>query len=276
MDDKDMFWLAGLLEGEGSFLKPAPSEPKYPRIIFPSSDEDIAQRVAKLFEVNYIYRRESRHPNWKPECNVSVKGKRAASIMGLLYPLMGERRKRQIEAAVGETPKIENQFGEASWFYWLVGYLEGEGSFIQATQKRPTKPAIRISSTDGDVLHRAAKMLSVKCFGPYKVPAIENNRKDRYLVNVSGRKAIRLMEQLRPHMGERRQAQIDAVLASYQVKGHPQGDTHPQAKLTAGKVRVIKQRIREGEKLSRLAAEYEVDTGLIWQIKAGRIWRQVE
>jgi hypothetical protein len=76
-------------------------------------------------------------------------------------------------------------------------------------------------------------------------------------------------------LGQRRQAQIDEVIAAYAPKPHPQGDTHPQAKLTAERVGVIKQRLRQGEKITVLAGEYGVDKGLIWQIKAGRIWQQV-
>jgi hypothetical protein len=40
-------------------------------------------------------------------------------------------------------------------------------------------------------------------------------------------------------------------------------------------VRDIKRRLLGGEKLTALAREYGVDKGLIWQIKAGRIWQQV-
>jgi hypothetical protein len=40
-------------------------------------------------------------------------------------------------------------------------------------------------------------------------------------------------------------------------------------------VSAIKGRLEEGETLTRLAAEFSVDKGLIWQIKAGRIWRHV-
>jgi hypothetical protein len=83
------------------------------------------------------------------------------------------------------------------------------------------------------------------------------------------------MKLLHPLMGQRRQSQIDAVIASYAPRPQTHGDTHPHAKLTAEKVREIKRRLGEGARLTRLAAEYEVDQGLIWQIKAGRIWRHV-
>ena len=96
MDEKDLCWLAGLLEGEGSFLKPAPSEPKLPRITIEMTDEDVIRKVASLFEVNY-YATLNRNDGRKVTYKVQVKGKRAASIMQQILPLMGIRRQQQIE-----------------------------------------------------------------------------------------------------------------------------------------------------------------------------------
>ncbi len=83
-----------------------------------------------------------------------------------------------------------------------------------------------------------------------------------------------MMLRLRPLMGQRRQSQIDEVITSY-IPDRNHGDNHPQAKLTTDKVSEIKQRLSNGEGTSALAKEYGVDPGLIWQIKAERIWRHV-
>ncbi len=85
-----------------------------------------------------------------------------------------------------------------------------------------------------------------------------------------------LMKILHPERGQRRQQQIAAALASYQPKGLARGERHGQSKLTSEQVSQIKTRLRAGEKLTYLAREYGVDQGLIWQIKAGRIWQQVD
>jgi hypothetical protein len=276
MDEKDLFWLAGLLEGEGSFLKPAPSEPGYSRVKISMTDYDIILRVTALFKVRYICASQPYQENHKCKYITQVKGRNAVTIMRQLYPLMGERRKMQIAGAVGEIPQADYEYNEENWFYWLAGLLEGEGSFLKSSPSRLDEPRVHVNMTDQDVMERVALLMQVKSKGPYRRTEGDTIRKPRYFATSKGPKAMRLMEQLRPHMGQRRQAQIDAALASYQVKGHPQGDTHPQAKLTAEKVSIIKRRLRAGEKLTRLAAEYEVDRGLIWQIKAGRIWRQVE
>ena len=45
-----LFWLAGILEGEGSFLARPPSSPNSPAIRLPMTDVDVVERVAAIFE----------------------------------------------------------------------------------------------------------------------------------------------------------------------------------------------------------------------------------
>jgi hypothetical protein len=45
-------------------------------------------------------------------------------------------------------------------FYWLVGLLEGEGSFIAATQTH--QEMIRVEMTDADVVQRVATLFGVR------------------------------------------------------------------------------------------------------------------
>ena len=82
MDRKDLYWLAGLLEGEGSFQKPAPCEPKYPRITIKMTNRDIIERVAALFERNYIHTRKHSRLDWKDSHGTLVKGKRPFKLCG--------------------------------------------------------------------------------------------------------------------------------------------------------------------------------------------------
>jgi hypothetical protein len=44
----DLHWLAGLLEGEGSFLKGPPSAPRHPILALQMTDEDVVARVAAM------------------------------------------------------------------------------------------------------------------------------------------------------------------------------------------------------------------------------------
>ena len=53
---------------------------------------------------------------------------------------------------------------ERDEFFWLVGLLEGEGSFMPAPPSEPTRPRISIQMTDEDVLSRVAQSGAV-CSG---------------------------------------------------------------------------------------------------------------
>ena len=50
MKETDLTWLAGLLEGEGSFLKAPPSDPNCPRISLEMTDKDVVERAALLMQ----------------------------------------------------------------------------------------------------------------------------------------------------------------------------------------------------------------------------------
>jgi len=95
----DLHWLAGLLEGEGSFLKGPPSAPRYPVLALQMTDEDVVRRVAEMFgrRVGCWQPRERR---WLPTYLVRITGSKAVAWMTALRPLMGNRRQLQIDQAV--------------------------------------------------------------------------------------------------------------------------------------------------------------------------------
>jgi hypothetical protein len=92
-------WLAGLLEGEGSFLKGPPSAPRYPVLALQMTDEDVVARVAAMFD-RKLGRWQSRHAREQPVFLVRITGAKAVAWMTALRPLMGERRQLQIDRAV--------------------------------------------------------------------------------------------------------------------------------------------------------------------------------
>jgi hypothetical protein len=95
----DLHWLAGLLEGEGSFMPGEPSNPNAPRISLAMTDFDIVRRAADLFGIKSISTRAGK-PGWQTSYSFHLKGRRAIVMMQQLYPLMGARRKTQIERAL--------------------------------------------------------------------------------------------------------------------------------------------------------------------------------
>jgi len=63
------------------------------------TDEDVIARVAEVFAVKY-YSVHPRNEKHKTAYVCHLKGYRAADLMSELYPLMSERRQRQINRAL--------------------------------------------------------------------------------------------------------------------------------------------------------------------------------
>lgn len=87
----DLLWLAGLLEGEGTFDA---HRDKYPRIRLAMTDRDIVGRAASLMDSGI---RLSLHaaPN-KPTWHTELSGRKAADVMRSILPHMGARRSSKI------------------------------------------------------------------------------------------------------------------------------------------------------------------------------------
>ena len=99
MDESDLHWLAGLLEGEGSFLKPPPSNGNRIRISIQMTDVDVIERVCSLWGTKY-YVSKPQKAHHKPGYVTGLGYAPAAEMMRRLRPLMGERRRQQIDAAL--------------------------------------------------------------------------------------------------------------------------------------------------------------------------------
>lgn len=100
MKTLDLAWLAGLLEGEGSFLKGSPSKPNRPRVSLQMTDADVVNRAAALMGAGVGRKYDRRNPNWKPIYQVVLSGGRSVDLMKRLRPHMGQRRQQQIDEAM--------------------------------------------------------------------------------------------------------------------------------------------------------------------------------
>ena len=83
-------WLAGILEGEGTFGHYSST-----RIKVKMGDRDIIERVAKLWGTE-VKVREDKRPNANTMYETSVYGPTAIEWMKRVYLLMGIRRKAKI------------------------------------------------------------------------------------------------------------------------------------------------------------------------------------
>ena len=86
-------WVAGLLEGEGSFFL---SKQGYPAICCTMTDEDIIQRLHYCTGVGHVngpYHFGNK-PVWAWRCSKKAD---CAMIISKVYRYMGERRRKQID-----------------------------------------------------------------------------------------------------------------------------------------------------------------------------------
>ena len=116
MDVQTLYWLAGLLEGEGSFMRGTPSCPNLPVIALQMTDEDIVAKVSQIFGVKYSKDKPSKrhveNPHWKRVYSVRIKGQRAVDIMQEIFPLMGIRRQKQMQNAIESHQIKQKRFRE--------------------------------------------------------------------------------------------------------------------------------------------------------------------
>lgn len=98
----ELYWLAGWLEGEGSFIAPPPSDPRRPRISAQARDGDVVAEAGRLLAIKPLLDRscQQRNPSWSAMWRVLLQGRRAISMMLALEPLMGVRRRQQIRTAI--------------------------------------------------------------------------------------------------------------------------------------------------------------------------------
>ena len=90
-------WLAGLLEAEGSFLRPPPSAPKAPILVCRMTDLDVIQRVAAAFGVSVLAIDKGAY---RTEYSARLKGAPCTRLMTALRPFMGIRRRAAIDRAL--------------------------------------------------------------------------------------------------------------------------------------------------------------------------------
>ena len=106
---RDIAWVAGLIDGEGSFLwsnyvhRERGKEYQYsrPAIQINMTDEDTIAKVAKYFRTSYWKVCPDKRGNRKQLYTTHIEGKRAIGWMLTLHPLMSKRRQEKINEIVG-------------------------------------------------------------------------------------------------------------------------------------------------------------------------------
>lgn len=105
---------------------------------------------------------------------------------------------------------------------WMAGLLEGEGSFgLDKRSKQryekstsPPGPYIKISMTDEDVIQKMAQLVNKTYYSPTRLTA---KNKQVYILHIGDRETLLvLLPRLFPHLGKRRQAQVQVCLDALQ------------------------------------------------------------
>lgn len=95
LSKEDLFWMVGLLEGEGCFAWSKSGRKMWPKITIDMTDEDVIVRFSSLIERKY-FPRPAKPPNKKAHYVCAIAGTPAAELMNILLPHMGVRRQKKI------------------------------------------------------------------------------------------------------------------------------------------------------------------------------------
>lgn len=103
----DLYWLAGLYEGEGHFCY---SKSGSPRMQLKMTDEDIIARARSLiYSDAKIFIKQHENPKFKTSYTIAIHGMLAIQWMMTLYILMGRRRKEQIREVISTWKLVERR-----------------------------------------------------------------------------------------------------------------------------------------------------------------------
>ena len=105
-DSRDLYWLAGLLEGEGYFgiIKNWVGSRcyRYPRLGLNMTDHDVVSKAALLLGCRVYNLKPQGTGALLPQYRLVIVGSRAVGWMRELRPLMGRRRQHQIDTCLIE------------------------------------------------------------------------------------------------------------------------------------------------------------------------------
>lgn len=87
-------WVAGLLEGEGSFFTQTNSAS--PRVACSMTDLDVLEKLRMSVGRGSIHPITKRQSHWKDAWIFTARGRDAEAIMDAIYPYMGKRRQAKI------------------------------------------------------------------------------------------------------------------------------------------------------------------------------------
>lgn len=141
MRPEDLAWVAGLLEGEGSFMM---RKSNVPKAQCQMTDQDVILRLQEKCGGNVYFcerTEEEKAKNWKNSWTWSLQGQAAADLMASILPHMGRRRSEKIQEIVHiyslHRQKIDGEREEAIKRYKMIAkeYVETDLTYRGAVNK---------------------------------------------------------------------------------------------------------------------------------------------
>lgn len=226
LDNRQLAWLVGLMEGEGAFSRATPAMPRKPRMSIGMTDCDVILRVCELWGTR-LYIHIPKEQRYKSVFRTELVGGSAVALMTLLRPHLSLRRQTQIDEAIATyqplrsikhksfhlSPAGADEFDR----YWLAGLLEGEGSFGFNPAATPS-PRIELDTVDHDVILRVQRILRERYGAAVNVherPPRHAGYQPQFHIAVYADAARALGADIAPLMGERRQARLAELLGAY-------------------------------------------------------------
>lgn len=153
-------------------------------------------------------------------------------------------------------------------FFWLVGWLEGEGCFSFSNS-----PVVAGTSTDEDTIRRVSGILGVS---RYAKPPKRKNWKQQYSCGVYGDTAIDWMKAVLPYMSERRSGRISQLLLRcHNRPGKAVGSRNHMAKLRECDIPRILKLHESGTSRADIALEFGVARNTIKSVVTRKAWKHV-
>jgi len=150
-------------------------------------------------------------------------------------------------------------------FFWLVGLLEGEGTFLPGPPSNPNSPRIALLMTDKDIVQKVARLWGMSFHEASSAQIKSKGWTLPYKTTLRGTKAVALMKLLQPYLGIRRQVQVTKALRNYD----PNLRKLNSSKLTEALVTTIRH---ESGSIREIARRYGVSHATISRIKSKETW----
>jgi hypothetical protein len=213
MTPSGLMWMAGILEGEGTFTLAR----VHGAIRVSMTDRDIIERLYTLSGVGIVHERRARSAHYRPPWDWDViRVDNVAQLTTIVAPFLLERRRERIRVLLNRhglpLPSAVRPIPDSpeAWS-WVAGVLEGEGYFAPAPTAKRQQPQISVSSVDYDVLERLCDLTGMGSI--YSTKLRKKSWSPSWVWVVSRRYDVRqIITQTYSLLGARRTERVNHVL----------------------------------------------------------------